>query len=453
VAALIILLWQPLQLFQLGFQLSFAAMMGIAYLYEPLVALFKKLLRLDWRPVHLIAMLLAVSFAAQFATLPFSVRAFGRLPLAAIMGNLIVIPISFIIILASTLACIFSLIEPASQFFGYIADLTTGGLIDFTRRLSQIPLAYVDSVYVSPLLLLFYVIIIVTLVEWRRAPAMRRFLLPAGVLVLNIFVWQKALAAGPNLRVTFFDVGQGDAALLEFPAGRLLVDAGPLLENYDAGERVLVPFLRTHGIRQLDAVVITHPHADHLGGLPALLQEIKIKKAFVCGVETNSLLEQRCERLADSLRVPLLILRASERMPDFAPAQVWALHPLRHEFGFEHLNDASVVLKVIFGQQAFLFPGDAEFESENHLLQFTPVLDSDVLKVGHHGSSTSSQAPFLQAVSPACAVASVGRWNNFGHPDPQVLTRYDSLGIPLLRTDRDGAVVFETDGKMLKRIR
>jgi competence protein ComEC len=453
VAALIILLWQPLQLFQLGFQLSFAAMLGIAYLYEPLLALFKKWLRLNWRPIHLTAMLLAVSFAAQFATLPFSVQAFGRLPLAAIVGNLFVVPVSFIIILASTLACVFSFVEPAAQLFGYVADLTTGGLIDFTRRLAQMPLAYVDSVYISPLLLLFYVIVIVALVEWRRSPEGRRLLLPAGALVLNIFVWQKAFAAGPILRVTFFDVGQGDAALLEFPASRLLVDAGPRLENYDAGERVLIPFLRTHGIRQLDAVVITHPHADHLGGLPALLQEIAIKKVFICGVETNSLLEQRCERLADSLRVPMLTLRAGERLPDFAAAQVGVLHPLRHETGFENINDASVVIKVVFGQHAFLFTGDAEFEGESHLLQSMPILDSDVLKVGHHGSSTSSLPDFLSAVSPRWAVTSVGRWNNFGHPDPQVLARYDSLGIQLLRTDRDGAVVFETDGKTLKRIR
>lgn len=453
VAAVIILLWQPLQLFQLGFQLSFAAMLGIAYLYEPLVALLKKWFRLEWRPVQLIIMLLGVSLAAQFATLPFSVQAFGRLPLAAILGNLVVVPVSFVIILASTLSCVFSLIEPAARFFGYVADLTTGGMIEFTRRLAQMPLAYVDSIYVSPLFLVFYVFVIIILVEWRRAPVVRRFALIASLVVLNIGVWQKAWAAGSHLRVTFFDVGQGDAALVEFPAGRMLVDAGPLLENYDAGERVLVPFLRTHGIRQLEAIVITHPHADHLGGLLSLLHEVEVKKIYVCGVAANSPLEQRCEKIADSLRVAIRTLRAGERLLEYAPAQIWALHPLRQETNFENINDASIVIKVVFGQQAFLFSGDAEFESESHMLQFAPILDSEVLKVGHHGSRTSSLTPFLHAVSPHWAVVSVGRWNNFGHPNPEILARYDSLGIQLARTDQNGAVVFETDGKTLQRIR
>jgi competence protein ComEC len=126
---------------------------------------------------------------------------------------------------------------------------------------------------------------------------------------------------------------------------------------------------------------------------------------------------------------------------------------LRDETGFRRLNDASIVVKVVFGQHAFLFPGDAELESESHLLQFAQVLDSDLLKVGHHGSITSSLPQFLYAVSPQWAVASVGRWNRFGHPDPEVIARYDSLGLPFLRTDQNGAVIFETDGKVLKRIR
>jgi competence protein ComEC len=452
-AALMILLYQPLQLFQLGFQLSFIAVLGIAYLYRPLALLMRRMMPLRWRLVRWTITLLAVSFAAQLATLPFSLNAFGRLPLAAILGNLMVIPAAFIIVTAATAACALSFIAPLAQALGFVADFTTGAMIGFTKWLAEIPLAYVDGIYVSPWLLLFYVIVIATIVEWRRSPMARRWLLFAGLGVLNIFVWQQAWSAGPKLRLTFFDVGQGDAALLEFPHGRMLVDAGPYDEEYDAASWVLLPFFRRSGIRELDAVVITHPHADHLGGLPALLREIRIKKVFVCGVETNSPLERNCAKLMDSLKVPLVALKAGQRAADFAPAEIWALHPYREETGFRRLNDASVVLKVIWGQQSFLFPGDAEYESESHLLRFARVLDSDVLKVGHHGSNTSSLPAFLAAVSPQWAVTSVGRWNNFGHPDPQVMARYDSLGIGLLRTDRDGAVIFETDGKTLKRIR
>jgi len=453
VAAVILLLWQPLQLLQLGFQLTFVAVLGIAYLYRPLALLFRRLLPFRWLPIRWTLSLLAVSFAAQMAILPLSLPAFGRLPVTAILGNLVIIPAAFIIVAATTAACVFSFLEFVSQAFGAMADLASNAMIEFTRWLADIPLAYVDGVYVSPWLLLFYLIATAVFVEWRRSHFARRWLLLAGLVVLNIFVWPGAWAAGPKLRVTFFDVGQGDAALLEFPHGRLLIDAGPLQENYDAAERVLIPFLRNRGIRQLDAVVISHPHADHLGGLPTLLREIKIKKVFVCGVETASPLEQRCEKLADSLSAPILTLRTGERLPDFAPAQIWVLHPRRGEVNFEKLNDASIVIKVIFGQHAFLFPGDAEFESESHLLESAGVLDSDVLKVGHHGSQSSSLSRFLTAVSPQWAVTSVGRWNNFGHPDPRVMARYDSLGIRLLRTDRDGAVIFETDGKALKRIR
>ncbi|MDZ7343361.1 MAG: DNA internalization-related competence protein ComEC/Rec2 [candidate division KSB1 bacterium] len=452
VAALVILFWQPLQLFQLGFQLSFAAVLGIAYLYRPLLFLLTRVIRLRWRPLRWAVALMAVSFAAQLATLPFTVQAFGRLPLTSIWGNLLIIPGAFVSVASAAAACVFSFSTFVSQAFGNVADLVAATMIAFTHWLATIPFAYVDQIYVSVWLLIFYVIGVIILVEWRKA-ALRNRLLMAGLLVLNMFIWQQAWSAGPRLRVTFFDVGQGDAALLEFPNKRLLIDTGPLEENTDAAARVLVPFFQRRGIRQLEAVIISHPHADHLGGLPTLLRELQIKKIFLSNAESDSPLEQNCEKLLDSLQVPRLVLTTGQRLLDFAPAEVWVMHPHRDRPQAHNVNEASVVVKVIFGKYAFLFPGDVESESENCLLEFAGVLDSDVLKVSHHGSETSSLAPFLNAVSPQWAVASAGRWNRFGHPHPTVIARYDSLGIALLRTDQHGAIIFETDGKTLKRTR
>ncbi len=453
-AALIILLWQPLQLFQISFQLSFAAMFGIAYLERPLLFAFMRLIPWRWPLVRWALALLAVSLAAQLATLPFTLTSFGRVPFASLWGNLIVIPASFVIVATAAIACFCA---PFSGFvssaFGAVAELLTAWMIAFTKWLATIPLASLASGSAPLLLLLGYVLGLITFVEWRRQ-RMRRFLLPAMLLTLNFYIWPVALNFEPKLRVTFFDVGQGDAALLEFPGGKqMLIDAGPRDDSYDAGERVLLPYLRLRGIDRLAAVIISHPHADHLGGLPALAQAIAIDSVYFCGAEIDSELEQFCERLLDSLNVTRRVLRAGERLHGFGPAQIMALRSGNAHQPQPNVNDASVVIKILFGKTRILFPGDAEGWGEYQMLKHAQALDSDLLKVGHHGSRTSSLPAFLAAVTPDWAVASAGRRNKFGHPDAMIVARYDSLRIPLLRTDLNGAIVFESNGDKLLRVR
>lgn len=453
-AALIILLWQPLQLFQISFQLSFAAMFGIAYLYRPLLFVCMRRVPWRWPFVRWALALLAVSIAAQLATLPFTITSFGRVPFASLWGNLLVIPMSFVIVATAALAC---LCAPLSAFvssaFGAVAEWLTTGMIAFTKWLATIPLASLASGSAPPLLLLGYLLGLAAFVEWRRR-RIRRFLLPAMLLTLNFYIWPAAINFEPTLRLTFFDVGQGDAALLEFPGGKqMLIDAGPRDDSYDAGERVLLPYLRLRGIHRLAAVIISHPHADHLGGLPVLLQALTIDSVYFCGVEIDSELEQLNERLLDSLHVPQRVLRAGERLHGFGPAQIMALRSGNIQQAQPNVNDASVVIKIIFGKTAMLFPGDAESWGESQLLKHGQALDSDLLKVGHHGSRTSSLPGFLAAVTPDWAVASAGRRNKFGHPDAIIVARYDSLHIPLLRTDLNGAIVFESDGTKLRRVR
>jgi len=454
-AAIIILMWQPWQLLQLGFLLSFVAMWGIAYLYRPLRFWLRRALPWRWPPARPAITLLAVSFAAQLATLPFLIAAYGRLPVTAIWGNLIVIPISFFAVAAGVVAC---LVAPLSNFllqvYGAAAELTVKFMIHFTQWLARLPGAYVEGVHAPLLLLLVYLLALAVFVEWRRKS--RRGLMVAALAMLNVFIWREAWLSGPKLRLTFFDVGQGDAVLLEFPQGkRMLIDAGPWSEYSDAGERVLLPYFAQSGIRHLQAVVITHPHADHLGGLPALLSSwVKIDTVYFCGVEINSWLEQQCERGLDSLRVPYRSLHTGEALPAFAPAQIGVLAAGRNGAGaVENANNASVVLKILWGEIALLFAGDAEWQSEWRMTRRAAILDSDLLKAGHHGSQTSSTLPFLRAVTPQWAVISAGRRNKFGHPHPQVLARLDSLRIQSVRTDLNGAVIFETEGKVLKRLR
>ncbi|MCL4706733.1 DNA internalization-related competence protein ComEC/Rec2 [bacterium] len=452
-AALIILLWQPLQLFQISFQLSFAAMFGIAYLYRPLLFVFGRLVPWRWPLVRWALALLAVSIAAQLATLPFTVTSFGRVPFASLWGNLLVIPACFVIVATAAIACFCAPLSGfVSSAFGAVAELLTSGMIAFTKWLATIPLASLASGSAPPLLLLAYLLGLATVVEWRRR--IRRLLLPATLLTLNFYIWPVALSVEPKLRLTFFDVGQGDAALLEFPGGKqMLIDAGPRDDSFDAGERILLPYLRVRGISRLAAVIVSHPHADHLGGLPALAQAITIDSVYFCGVEIDSELEQFCERLLDSLNVPRRVLRAGERLRGFDPAQIMALRSGNIHQPEPNVNDASLVIKILFGKTSVLFPGDAESWGEYQMLKHAHALDSDLLKVGHHGSRTSSLPAFLAAVTPDWAVASAGRRNKFGHPDSLIVARYDSLHIPLLRTDLSGAIVFESDGAKLQRVR
>jgi competence protein ComEC len=455
-SALLILLWQPLQLFQLGFQLSFAAMFGIAYLYKPLLVCFARILPWRLRLLHWAIQLLAVSFAAQLATLPIVVINYGRVALTAIWGNLVVIPISFVTVATAALACAFApLSEFAVQAYGVVSEITAAFMIAFTHWLAGLPWSYVEGVRLPPLLLLCYLILLALLVLWRK-PVRARVLL-AALLALDLHVWNEARQTTPKLRVTFFDVGQGDAALLEFSNGeRLLIDTGPRFGESNAGERVVAPYLHRQGIRRLHAVIISHPHADHLGGLPSLLTSIQIDTVYHNGVNSGSELEHRSVRLMDSLRVPYRALREGERLAGFTAAHVAALcagAAFEAQARDAKLNEASLVIKVVYGKIALLFPGDAERLSEEHLVQHGRALDSDLLKVGHHGSRTSSAENFLRAVTPQWAVISVGRYNRFEHPHKEVLARYEKLGIRTLRTDQTGAVIFETEGRSLKRVR
>jgi competence protein ComEC len=252
-----------------------------------------------------------------------------------------------------------------------------------------------------------------------------------------------------GLTLHFLDVGQGDAAVLHTPAGHwVLVDAGPAGDGRDAGQRVVVPFLRRHRVAGLSLAVLSHAHADHLGGLAAVIERYR----------TGELLDP-AELVADSLYAGLLTELEAQDVP-WVPARAGfrfeldsvrftILHPDTTWVGWrEDLNEDSIVLLVEYRGFRALLAGDAGLPVEALLAHHVGRVD--LLKVGHHGSRSATGEAWLDELSPRIAVISVGRGNRYGHPHAEVMERLRRHGISLWRTDQDGTVTVTVDGSVLR---
>ncbi len=247
-----------------------------------------------------------------------------------------------------------------------------------------------------------------------------------------------------GLTLHFLDVGQGDAALLRTPGGHwILVDAGPAGEGIDAGRRVVAPFLQRRGVRSLALAVISHAHADHLGGVPAVMSRLRTGLVIEPGADVA---DPRYTSFLARLPVdgvPWHPARAGERF-EIDGVRGTVLHPIPGWAGWgEDVNEDSLVLLIEFGEFQALFAGDAGFPAEQAMQG--RLRRVDLLKVGHHGSRGSTGDAWLTALAPAVAVISLGR-NDYGHPAPATLERLRAHGVAVHRTDLEGTITVVTDG-------
>jgi competence protein ComEC len=392
----------------------------------------------------------AVSLAAGLGTAPIVAYFFGRVSLVGFIANILIVPLSSAALVLGllTLGASFAWDWLASAY-GAAADLSARLTFELVGFFAGFPHASVDFRISLAVLGSVYALLALALVA-----AARKSWKPVlfGILVVANLAVYWALVSTPAsglLRVTFLDVGQGDAALVEFPGGgTMLIDAGPKTFSSDAGDRTVVPFLRNRGISRIDYLVVSHPHGDHLGGVPAVMAAMDVGSIIEGPSEGRSALYQRFRRLADSLEVPRLQVGAGDVIGRNLPARVYVLAPDDPDGpGPENLNDRSVALLLRYGRTTVIFPGDAEEGSEAAMVsRYGPFLDADILKAGHHGSRTSSSPGFVADVTPAWTVVSSGEGNSFGHPSPLVLVRLARAGSSVHRTDLSGAAVFESDG-------
>jgi competence protein ComEC len=415
-AAVVILALRPADLHDPGFQLSFAATAGIVL--APL-------------PRRRLAAALAVSTAAQLAVLPIGLAHFNQLSPIGVFANLAVVPLAGVASVLGLVAIAAGLLSATLAGWLFAAAWPVLLLLrGAVAAAAAVPGAVIHLPAPGLVAIASYVAALALgLIAWHlrgtHLRLARRLAAVAGVLfALSALatLWPALRPADGRLRVTVLDVGQGDAIVVEGPDGRtLLVDAGaggPY--RLDAGERVVAPFLWNRGVLRLEAVVVTHADADHAGGIPAVRARFTVRNSW------------------DGADAPLVLGGA-------------VITPLAAAPGGR--NDAARVLRVDFGRASIFLASDVETAGEQALAASGAPLGATVLKVPHHGSRTSSGPALLSAVRPSVAVISVGARNSYGHPDPGVLARLAATGAAVYRTDRDGAVLLETDGRILTATR
>ena len=258
------------------------------------------------------------------------------------------------------------------------------------------------------------------------------------------------------------DVGQGDSLFVVSPGGKtLLIDGGGAFGGFpgheeqqgvDPGEEAVSPYLWWRGFQKLDVVALTHAHQDHLGGLTAVVENFRVGKLWI-GREVSTVALARLEGLAREKKIPIEHeLRGKKFSWDGAEGEFLWPESFRGETALSAKNDDSLVLRLRYGNQSLLLPGDAEKESERAILAENDAngLRADVLKIGHHGSKNSTMPEFLAAIQPRIGIISSGEGNPYGHPSPELLERLEKAGVRIYRTDSDGAVHVLTDGTRLK---
>jgi competence protein ComEC len=467
-AAFLILIFSPPSLFDVSFQLSFLAVLSILYLVPRILQELKGeeislFLRTSWKKniLKYMGLSLLVTGVAILGTAPFVALHFNRFAPIGFITNLFVVPwVGFLIVPLSLAASIFSFFfVPFATLLINMNGFITLALVRVLGFLASLPFAsfFVSTPTVFEIALFYSLLFLAA--HLRKGKKIRYLF--AGVCIIlacDLGYWTLKDSFQKDLKLTFIDVGHGDSILIEFPKGKkMLVDGGGLYEDrFDIGKNVIAPFLWKKKIGRIDALVLTHPDPDHLKGLNFIASQFSIGQFWDNGYQTQSEPYLQLKKILSEKRIKIQSLHEETSPQIINGVEISVLNPpvwnviqgkVKH---LRDLNNSSLVMKLQFKNVSVLLAADAGKEAEARMLRSGCALRADILKVPHHGSSSSSSLPFLDSVNPAYAILSVGERNIGRLPHPEVLKRYEQLGIRLFRTDKQGAITVLTDGKEIK---
>ncbi len=453
VAGTMILLMDPFALFGLSFQLSFGAVFGIMLFQERIKRALLKLLPKRWRKgaVATTVSLLALTASAQVCTVPLTLPLFGEFSIVGFAVNLVAVPLVFVVVCCGMLAAMLASLWP------WIASMlahTAAGCLDVILFVSDWSAEQPWAVLRAGTLPWWFLLVYASSVVWlaHREGRLRQKLALLLLCLLAVLLLNNASRPPANdvAVITFLDVGQGDATLAQLPGDvNILIDTGPSSPTSNSGTTVIVPYLRRLGIDTIDVMVLTHPDNDHIGGAAAVLEGVAVKQVLITCTWPERDEAQDLLRAIRKERALLRDAREGDVIELGGAARLYVLSP-EDSIACEAGNHTSIVALLQYGRTRWLFTGDADVEAESRMLQrYDTLLRADVLKVGHHGSTTSTSQELVRVVRPRHAIICTGRLNHFKHPKYDVLKRLQDAGIRIHRTDIEGAVILESDGRKI----
>lgn len=454
IAAFVILLINPNQLFDPGFQLSFTAALSLA-VFHPILKEKILALNIRYKWINSILIFISITLAAQLGTLPFVLTYFHNLSLTAVFANIIVVPVTGLIIsnaVISILINVFwfklaSLFAASNECLIYL--LYKFLLFAGNPRYSFIIIrefSYLNAV-------LFYGFLVISIIIMRSTFQTKVKIICITLCCFSYIIFSRAinhnLLPDNKLNIVMIDVGQGDSFLVKFPNGKTaLIDFGSASKFRDTGERTIYPLLEYLNISKIDYAFISHIDNDHYAGIVYLIQKNIIKSIYKPLPDSGNTKDLKLENYIRKMKVPINYFK--KEIINMDDCRIYCYN-LNNGNGNDN-NNRSGVFKILYGKTAVLFTGDLGKSGEYKLAGYwKSFLQADILKVSHHGSKFSSNEYFLNQVQPKICLISAGAGNKYGHPAPEALERIKKYS-QVLRSDVEGAIFLSLDGENINRI-